>query len=217
MGRKFEDTHADRTANTQNGWLTTLERIIDHDDRAVVILTPECFIVYANAAGKDLVFAGNGFRTQAGFLEMSSHEETCTLRRMILAMSMAHNNPGTSHFLLPVRNSSGEISHLVKAWLLPCRVGPIGKIGPLIQLTIESVQQPVRLTSEIMRLFGLSRREFDMAESLCSHETINDAANRLGISLETARGYVKALLAKLGVSSQKDAALVLTHFIGKSD
>lgn len=193
-------------------WQNTIERALDCDDRAVIVATADGRIVYANGAGEALFRRGDLFRAQTGYIGMAAEGQAGALRRAISTKAAERDSIQTGPSLVLIRGSTDEIVYLVKLWLLPKQAGPLGKIGPFVQLMIERLGQHVRLTPDARRVFGLSRREFDMAEALCSRETTGIAAHRLGISHETARGYVKALLAKLGVSSQKDAVLLLMRF-----
>ena len=193
-------------------WQNTIERALDHDDRAVIVAAADGRIVYANEVGEALFRRGDFFRARTGYIGMADEGQAGELRRAIAAKAAERDSIKMGPSLVLIRGNAGEIVYLVKLWLLPGQTGPLGKTGPFVQLTIERLGQQVRLVPDARRVFGLSQREFDMAEALCSQETTSIAARRLGISQETARGYVKALLAKLGVSSQKDAVLLLMRF-----
>jgi DNA-binding CsgD family transcriptional regulator len=53
-------------------------------------------------------------------------------------------------------------------------------------------------------LFGLSRREAELALALGSGEQLVDAAQRMNLKTETARGYSKAIYAKMNVRGQSE-------------
>ena len=197
-------------------WQATLESALDNDDRAIVVVTADGRIVHANGAGETLFRRGDIFRSRTGYIGMAAEGQAGGLRRAIAAKAAERDSLRLGPSLLPVYGAGGEIACVVRLWLLPAETGPLGRIGPFVQLTIERLRGDIRLLPETRHLFGLSRREFEMAEALCSRETTANAAARLGISHETARGYVKALLVKLGVSSQKDAVAALTRFTERS-
>ena len=54
----------------------------------------------------------------------------------------------------------------------------------------------------------LSRREHDVLQMLAAGVDVRGIAEQLGISLNTCRGYVKSLLAKLNAHSQLEAVVV---------
>jgi DNA-binding NarL/FixJ family response regulator len=58
----------------------------------------------------------------------------------------------------------------------------------------------------------LTQREQDVLQMLAAGFDAKDAARELGISLATCRGYVKALLAKLGAHSQLEAVVVAMRY-----
>jgi DNA-binding NarL/FixJ family response regulator len=53
----------------------------------------------------------------------------------------------------------------------------------------------------------LTRREHEVLDCLGRGMQVKGIARLLGISVETCRGYVKSLHAKLGVSSQLEAVI----------
>jgi DNA-binding CsgD family transcriptional regulator len=55
---------------------------------------------------------------------------------------------------------------------------------------------------KVKGLFRLSKREADVVEELVSGNTDKAIANKLGISVETVRAYLKSVRAKLGVSTR---------------
>lgn len=55
---------------------------------------------------------------------------------------------------------------------------------------------------KVKGLFRLSKREVDVVEELVSGSTDKEIAQKLGISVETVRAYLKSVRAKLGVSTR---------------
>jgi DNA-binding CsgD family transcriptional regulator/PAS domain-containing protein len=60
------------------------------------------------------------------------------------------------------------------------------------------------------QLFGLTPAESKVALALCQGDTLAQTAQRLGISVHTARGYLKAIFAKTGATRQADLMRLLT-------
>ena len=63
---------------------------------------------------------------------------------------------------------------------------------------------------KVKDLFRLSKREGDVVEELVSGSTDKEIAQRLGISVETVRAYLKSVRAKLGVST-RTAIVSIVH------
>lgn len=68
---------------------------------------------------------------------------------------------------------------------------------------------------KVKGLFRLSNRETDVVEELVSGSTDKQIAQRLGISVETVRAYLKSVRAKLGVST-RTAIVSAVHNLDES-
>ena len=62
---------------------------------------------------------------------------------------------------------------------------------------------------------GLTRREAEVLELLCTGRTDPQIASELFLSAKTVSNHVAAILAKLGVSSRRDAAGLLMSQVGR--
>jgi DNA-binding CsgD family transcriptional regulator len=65
--------------------------------------------------------------------------------------------------------------------------------------------------SNLSRLFGLAPAEILLCKRLSLGESVADAADRLGITVETARTRLKAILQKTGASRQSQLILLLSR------
>jgi DNA-binding CsgD family transcriptional regulator len=65
--------------------------------------------------------------------------------------------------------------------------------------------------SNLSHLFGLTQAEIRFCERLFLGESVADAADRLGIAVETARSRLKTILQKTGTSRQSQLALLLSR------
>jgi DNA-binding CsgD family transcriptional regulator len=63
-------------------------------------------------------------------------------------------------------------------------------------------------------IFGLSTREAELALALSSGQSVAEAAQNMGVTDETARGYTKSIYAKMGVRGQ--AELVRQIFLSSA-
>jgi DNA-binding CsgD family transcriptional regulator len=61
----------------------------------------------------------------------------------------------------------------------------------------------------LIGLHGLSRSEARLAWALCEGLSIREAADMIGLSIETARNYSKRIYAKVGASGQADLVRIL--------
>jgi DNA-binding CsgD family transcriptional regulator len=73
-------------------------------------------------------------------------------------------------------------------------------------------QRPVPSKETLRAAFGLTVAEARLASRLASGESLDSAANVLGITKETARSQLKAVFAKTGTSRQADLVALLARF-----
>ncbi|WP_052110121.1 response regulator transcription factor [Knoellia sinensis] len=82
-------------------------------------------------------------------------------------------------------------------------------VHPRLLRTLMAEQDPARRTSPVP---SLTARETHVLRLLAEGRHVSDIARELGISVHTCRGYVKALLAKLGAHSQLEAVVAAGAF-----
>jgi DNA-binding CsgD family transcriptional regulator/PAS domain-containing protein len=98
----------------------------------------------------------------------------------------------------------------------PARSGVLSLLPPermvLVLVSDIGASQPPRGDfSALSRLFGLAPAEILLCERLFLGESVADTADRLGITLETARTRLKAILQKTGTSRQSQLMLLLSR------
>ena len=99
---------------------------------------------------------------------------------------------GTPYRLRAVRLPAGSLVATESILVLVQRVGP-----------------PVPEPLELMRRFGFTRREAEVAHCLAYGRSDRDIAAELGLSQHTVRHHAEAVFAKAGVTSRKALALHL--------
>lgn len=94
----------------------------------------------------------------------------------------------------------------VEALLLPARNLPIAVLARPVMFALCRFPQDPSLarSSALARLFGLPQREAELAIALSDGLSIAEAADAMGLTLETTRNYSKRLYAKLGVRGQAE-------------
>lgn len=81
-------------------------------------------------------------------------------------------------------------------------------------LRIVDPLEPRHLPEDIFRnLFHFTLREAQLATMLLSHHSVETAAHSLGISLPTARTYIRNIFEKTSTSRQIDLVNLLTKMI----
>ncbi len=101
--------------------------------------------------------------------------------------------------LMQVAFSSGRCTYGLRAFLLDNQP----KRRPsLVAVLLEQINPNRVDLSKAQEVFGLSPREIEAIQALQNGRTDKEIASALGISPETARGYLKTIRAKLGVSTR---------------
>lgn len=112
-------------------------------------------------------------------------------------------------FCIPVRSGTGEPPAVVS--LIPLSgFAEDALLGPVAVLVIDLVQPGPTPNAKILQdLFDLSPAEARVAQRIAGRETIDAIARRSGVSRETVRCQLKAVLAKTGTKRQLDLAVLL--------
>jgi pimeloyl-ACP methyl ester carboxylesterase/DNA-binding CsgD family transcriptional regulator len=107
--------------------------------------------------------------------------------------------------LLPAHQAAG-------AWsaISPQRLARAGETVLIAQAQEDS---PAKWTS-MQTVFGLTPAEVRLAKRLEAGETLREAANGLGVSINTIRAHLRALFGKVGVRRQAELVLALKQFGG---
>ncbi len=94
----------------------------------------------------------------------------------------------------------------VDAVLLPCGSQPAAASSlPVLQVLCRMPRAEQKLDAALLaQLSGLARREAELALRLCQGRSIAEAAQDMGLTLETARNYSKRIYAQLGLRGQAE-------------
>lgn len=98
---------------------------------------------------------------------------------------------------------------LIDVLPVPADTGAPFLFGKALVLLIDLENRPPPRPAVLARLFGLTRREADLATRLAAGDTLADAAEALRISRETARSHLKAVFDKTDTRRQSDLTTLL--------
>jgi DNA-binding CsgD family transcriptional regulator/PAS domain-containing protein len=168
-------------------------------------------VVFSNPAARRLV--GDAFTLAEGRLRMSSAALDDAFRQTFRAISqdvMAEPKP------ILVRSSSSPNRRLA-IYLLPVSLGGLAQQvlthTRAIMLVIEhKLDEPADPTI-VRDLFGLTLGEAKIAAIIGAGFSPRDAAERLGISDDTARTVLKRVFSKVGVSRQSELTALLAKVV----
>ena len=103
--------------------------------------------------------------------------------------------------------SRGGTPYRIRAVRLPAGVLAAGEA---VLVLVQRVGPPVPEPVDLMRRFGLTRREAEVAHRLAYGRSDREIATELGLSPHTVRHHAEAIFIKAGVTSRKALALHLS-------
>lgn len=196
-----------KRAATLHGELGLLRRkvemLTDHLDRyphAFFLTDPDCRVLYANAAARELSLSGDGPRMEHGRLSLCSSGENAALRQAVQELSAQRGEPLRR---LVVRSSQGRPYRLI---VMPAKdMGAIALSVSLPAVSILAVMREMRTEADVpllRDLFSLTPAEARVAGKLAIGQSVEEIATEEALSLETVRTHVKRALAKTGTERQ---------------
>jgi DNA-binding CsgD family transcriptional regulator len=206
---RFESLEA--TASTGLAFLNSMRMGV-----AVVDATGR--VLCANRAAEGIAAARDGFSlgSLAAGVAAARHDDT---RRLHTAITRASAGGSTQPHALALSRPSGRRAYQVLVAPLPRRVRADAPAAVAALIAITDPEADARIPAErAAELYGLTPREAEMAALLAAGLSLDQAADRLAVTRETARTFVKSLLTKTGTRRQSQfVALLLQGPLGLLD
>ncbi|WP_150129888.1 hypothetical protein [Sinorhizobium sp. RAC02] len=184
--------------------------ILNLIDEAVVLLDRDGRIIFINREADGLFSTSAALSSVNGYVRATSHVHDLQLQAAIrnvvnpdVSGSSQAPYAGAPH-RLSVPQDRG-LSLTVK--ILPGRElgGDMLRTTASAVLLITDPEKSGRIhAQEFSAQFGLSERESQLAALICGGAALKDASAILGISVGTARQYLKSVFLKTGVARQSD-------------
>jgi DNA-binding CsgD family transcriptional regulator len=101
----------------------------------------------------------------------------------------------------------------IEALLVPAQTAEVCVMtAPAMVALLRWPREPSPARAEqLAAMFGLARREAELAWALADGLSLNEAAEQLGLTIETTRNYSKRLYAKLGVRRQAEVVRLVSE------
>lgn len=199
----------------QSGSAEALNRL----RQGVLLVDDTGKVRFANRAAEEMLADGAGLRVSGGVVHAARTDETCTLQRTIASCveTAAHGaEAATSRVRLQRRGGRRPLSVLV----IPLRPqAPWMRLyQPSAILFVSDPEREVAIRSEHLRdEFGLTRAEAALTLEILAGRGLQVAADRLQITLTTARTHLAHVFEKTGTSRQAELVRLILQSAGSVD
>lgn len=200
------------------GWKSWVEltRSIETERVAMIFVDAAGAVLYMNWAAKALADARDGIVVSRGDLGAVSGIDATRLRKAIWHAATAPTSRTSA--VLSITRASGSRPLLASITPLADETISVGGPQPRALVAIlDPMQSAVNRNDTLQQLFGVTRREADIAHALAEGLTIAEAADRCGVTLTTARNYLARVLRKTHSSRQGELVLLLNGLTRLSD
>jgi DNA-binding CsgD family transcriptional regulator/PAS domain-containing protein len=175
----------------------------------ILLATGGARVVQANATARRAIDLSDGLVLRRDVLRLHDQREESRLHDAIRkAVARAvHGRPQTCEAVAISRPSGKEpLSAIVTTlWGNHLKFGLSRLDEPLATVFLSIPEQSREAPAELLqRLFGLTGAQARLCEQLVSGATLEQAAQRLQISIDTARVHLKRVFANVGVHRQSD-------------
>lgn len=176
----------------------------------MAIVDTELRVVVVNRRGEQMIAQRDGLVLSSHALAAASPAGTSWLQLMVQRAASDDPRTAGSYTLRLERRSSGP------PWQITAkRLASGGGSGRrLVALMIEETERTVGDVSPVLiSTYGFTAREAALAVALANGNDLAASAGRLGISIGTARNYLKSIFVKTGTRRQAELVAVLLRAI----
>lgn len=169
-----------------------------------IILDEEGRILKSNPTAATLLDEGDGLSTREGKLHLGTRQSTSELQGIITQV-LANQKKAVPSVIeaLQVQRPSGapDLGLIVRP--VPMNQWSEGTGVPCVAIFISDPQQQSEASADIlMRLFGFTPTEANLALLLANGLTLDEAAQEMNVSRNTVRTHLRSVFGKTGVSRQ---------------
>lgn len=180
---------------------SALAGTIDRMSDALMIVGPDGRVLHRNAALGRLLAADPA-------REQIEHALAAAGRALVGSVRGRASSTGSGRSFTAVLDAERELAtavgrYVVRSTRMPAEL--LGEPGGVLVI-LERVEARLPHRDKLVRCFGLTRREAEVADALARRLTNAEVASALGISPHTAERHTERVLAKLGVRSRHDVA-----------
>lgn len=169
----------------------------------MMMVAPDGALVFANGAAERLLAAGRGLTVINGRLT-ASHADAARRLEGLLAAAAHRAGPRTG-CAMSVPSPGGGMPLALRTTPMPLDDGAVYLAASPVLVSVTDLEDQIRAPEEEMRLlFSLTPAEARLAVAIFDGQTLPEAAERFGVSVNTTRFQLARVFEKTGVARQAD-------------
>ena len=185
----------------------------------VLLLNKKREVVLRNRGADRIVSQDDGFRLDRNGPCATNARENASLQKLIAdAMETQHRGPLASSGFLSVSRPSGRRPFAVM--VTPLLAVPAGGVvsDAVVALFVSDPDAGRVSEAEVLaKLYALTHSEAEMVRLLALGLSLEEAAGKRGVSMNTARSHLKHAFAKTGTSRQGELVRLVITGVGTID
>jgi DNA-binding CsgD family transcriptional regulator len=185
--------------------------VLDGMPVGVAILDGDGRVLFMNRNTRDIASAGDGLLLRREGLSAMRPDEAATLHRLVADACATGSGRGVgAGGTIAITRPSGRRALTVLVAPLRARSFTLTPGTPAAAVFIADPERRIEGVGDVLRrMYGLTKAEATVATLLLEGRRTEELADRLGITLLTARTHVKRVLSKVDVRSQSELVRVL--------
>lgn len=196
------------------GILAAGESVLDTLPLGILFLASNGTAVYCNCAAEEIFRGNDGLSLRGGRLSAADRIADVQLRRAVQEAVSPRASIGPSAVHVPRIHPRGDYhgrDYQVVAAPLRKRFRQFtGMLEPVaVALITDPEKRPLASTDVLMRAYKLTRKEAMLAAKLFEGKSLEQAAQELTITYETARTHLRRIFSKTGTSRQAELILLI--------
>jgi len=183
--------------------------LMDRAIRGILWFSPRGAVTYQNAEARRVLDDGDGIHRSGDEIRFLDSEADQRFRDFLAGARMPQNHGSVDDVQLGLSlradRPSGRSAYQLVFYRMPTGLtqATLDRTLGLVACVIHDPEQGVDLSGESLgKFFNLTPAEARLAVALLREHRLPDAAEHLGISINTARTQLKSVFQKLGVNSQ---------------
>jgi DNA-binding CsgD family transcriptional regulator len=186
-------------------------RALDQLPWGVVFVDEHCNRLAANRHAQEILVAGDGLTTRGNTLRAELADETVRLEQLLhSALDRTGAKRSRAGGTLSITRPSGAHPLSVAVVPLHLEIATLGERGPIAAIFVTDPDLPLESHEQHLReLYALTAGEARLASGLLQGKSVDEAAAAMGITVNTARAYLKRIYNKTGVRRQPELVRLL--------